>query len=54
MNHSTATAPYTGHREGSQGDTNFTVTGRGSRVPEREDGRFRIVHEHRSRSPRPP
>jgi len=50
---STATATYTYHWEGAQGDTAFTVRGRGSRVLKFEAGHFRIVHEHLSRFPRP-
>jgi ketosteroid isomerase-like protein len=48
-----ATATYTYNWEGSQGDKNFTVKGRGTRVLKVEAGRFRIVHEHLSRFPRP-
>ena len=48
-----ATATYTYNWEGSQGDKNFTVKGRGTRVLKIEAGRFRIVHEHLSRFPRP-
>lgn len=48
----TATATYTYHWEGSQGDQHFTVKGRGTRVIQRADaGGFRIVHEHLSRFP---
>lgn len=49
----TATATYTYNWEGSQGDRTFTIKGRGTRVLVLEAGRFRIVHEHLSRFPRP-
>ena len=49
----TATATYTYNWEGSQGDQRFTIKGRGTRVLVFESGRFRIVHEHLSRFPRP-
>jgi len=49
----TATATYTYNWEGSQGDKSFTVKGRGTRVLKLQAGRFRIVHEHLSRFPRP-
>jgi ketosteroid isomerase-like protein len=48
-----ATATYTYHWEGSQGGREFRIQGRGTRVLLRERGRFRIVHEHLSRFPRP-
>ena len=48
-----ACATYTYHWEGSQGGTAFTIQGRGTRLLVRENGRFRIVHEHLSRFPRP-
>jgi ketosteroid isomerase-like protein len=51
--HSTATATYNWHWEGSQGDKSFVIKGRGTRVLRFEGGRFRIVHEHLSRWPRP-
>jgi ketosteroid isomerase-like protein len=51
--HSTATATYTYHWEGSQGGREFKIQGRGTRVLLREGGRFRIVHEHLSRFPKP-
>lgn len=50
---SSATATYTWHWEGSQGDRSFAIEGRGTRVLAWEGGRFRIVHEHLSRFPRP-
>jgi ketosteroid isomerase-like protein len=50
----TATATYTYHWEGSQGGREFKIQGRGTRVLLREDGRFRIIHEHLSRFPKPP
>ena len=49
----TATATYTYNWEGSQSGRPFAVRGRGTRVLAQEDGRFRIVHEHLSRFPRP-
>ena len=48
-----ATATYTYHWEGAQGDRQFAVKGRGTRVVVQESGRFRIVHEHLSRFPSP-
>jgi ketosteroid isomerase-like protein len=48
-----ATATYTYNWEGSQGGREFKVQGRGTRVLVREEGRFRIIHEHLSRFPRP-
>ena len=51
--HSTATATYTYNWEGSQGGREFAIRGRGTRVLLREDGQFRIIHEHLSRFPRP-
>ncbi len=53
IDRSTATATYTYHWEGSQGGREFKIQGRGTRVLLREDGRFRIVHEHLSRFPKP-
>ena len=50
---STATATYTYNWEGSQGGREFKIQGRGTRVLLREDGRFRIIHEHLSRFPTP-
>jgi ketosteroid isomerase-like protein len=49
----TATATYSWHWEGSQGDKSFAIKGRGTRVLRFEAGRFRIVHEHLSRWPKP-
>lgn len=49
-----ASATYTYHWEGSQGGRSFAIEGRGTRVLAFEGGRFRIVHEHLSRFPRPP
>ena len=51
--HSSATATYTYNWEGSQGGQQFKIQGRGTRVLIVEGGRFRIVHEHLSRLPRP-
>ena len=48
-----ACATYTYHWEGSQGGAAFTIQGRGTRLLVRENGRFRIVHEHLSRCPAP-
>lgn len=48
-----ASATYTYHWEGSQGGQSFTVEGRGTRVLVLVNGRFRIVHEHLSRFPKP-
>lgn len=48
-----ASATYTYHWEGSQGGRSFAIEGRGTRVLAFEGGRFRIVHEHLSRFPRP-
>lgn len=47
----TATATYTYHWEGVQGDRPFAIRGRGTRVLVRDGGAFRIVHEHLSRFP---
>lgn len=48
-----ATATYTYNWEGSQGDREFKIQGRGTRVLVHEDGKFRIIHEHLSRFPKP-
>lgn len=48
----TASATYTYNWEGSQGDKQFAIRGRGTRVLVFEAGKFRIVHEHLSRFPR--
>ncbi len=48
----TACATYTWNWEGSQGESQFTIRGRGTRVLALEQGKFRIVHEHLSRFPR--
>jgi ketosteroid isomerase-like protein len=47
----TATATYTWHWEGAQGDRSFTIKGRGTRVLAFDGSHFRIVHEHLSRFP---
>lgn len=52
--HATASATYTYHWEGSQAGREFKIRGRGTRVLRRENGQFRIVHEHLSRFPSPP
>ena len=49
---SSATATYTYNWEGSQGGREFRIQGRGTRVLLRENGKFRIIHEHLSRFPR--
>jgi ketosteroid isomerase-like protein len=49
-----ASATYTYHWEGAQGDRSFKLQGRGTRVLARRDGHFCIVHEHLSRFPAPP
>ena len=49
-----ACATYTYNWEGSQGGRTFTIQGRGTRVLVHDNGRFRIVHEHLSRFPKPP
>ena len=48
-----ATATYTYNWVGSQGGREFTIQGRGTRVLLREGGKFRIIHEHLSRFPKP-
>ena len=48
----TASATYTWNWEGSQGERQFAIRGRGTRVLTVENGKFRIVHEHLSRFPR--
>ena len=50
---SSATATYTYNWEGSQGGREFKIQGRGTRVLLRENGKFRIIHEHLSRFPKP-
>jgi ketosteroid isomerase-like protein len=46
-----AAATYTWHWEGRQGEREFRIRGRGTRVLAFAGGRFRIVHEHLSRFP---
>lgn len=46
-----ATATYTYNWEGAQGEREFKIQGRGTRVLVHEGGRFRIIHEHLSRLP---
>ena len=46
-----AAATYTYNWEGAQGNREFKIQGRGTRVLAHEGGRFRIVHEHLSRFP---
>ena len=48
---SSASATYTYNWEGAQGDREFKIQGRGTRVLAHEGGKFRIVHEHLSRFP---
>jgi hypothetical protein len=49
----TATVTYTYNWEGSQGETSFSIRGRGTRVLVHDGHGFRIVHEHLSRFPQP-
>jgi ketosteroid isomerase-like protein len=51
MDQKTATATYTYNWEGSQGDKQFRIQGRGTRVLTRASGQWQIVHEHLSRFP---
>jgi ketosteroid isomerase-like protein len=51
MDRQTATATYTYNWEGSQGDKQFRIQGRGTRVLTRESGPWQIIHEHLSRFP---
>jgi ketosteroid isomerase-like protein len=53
IDENTATATYTYNWEGAQGERTFVIRGRGTRVLVHHEGRFRIVHEHLSRFPRP-
>jgi ketosteroid isomerase-like protein len=53
MDQKTATATYTYNWEGSQGDKQFRIQGRGTRVLSREGGQWQIIHEHLSRVPKP-
>jgi len=46
-----ASATYTYNWEGAQGDREFKIQGRGTRVLAHEGGTFRIIHEHLSRFP---
>jgi ketosteroid isomerase-like protein len=48
----TATATYTYNWEGSQGEKQFRIQGRGTRVLTRESGQWQIIHEHLSRVPK--
>jgi hypothetical protein len=48
-----ASATYTYNWEGSQDGRAFKIQGRGTRVLLHGGARFRIVHEHLSRFPRP-
>lgn len=49
----TASATYTWNWEGSHGDKQFSIRGRGTRVLAFSAGKYRIVHEHLSRFPGP-
>jgi SnoaL-like domain len=53
LDQSSATATYTYNWEGTQGDREFNIQGRGTRVLLYEAGSFRIIHEHLSRFPKP-
>lgn len=53
LDQASASASYTYHWEGSQGEQMFAIQGRGTRVLLFDNGRLRIVHEHLSRSPKP-
>lgn len=46
-----ATATYTYNWEGAQGDRQFRIEGRGTRVLAFDGDAFRIVHEHLSHVP---
>ena len=46
-----ASATYTYNWEGAQGDREFKIQGRGTRVLVNEGGKLRIIHEHLSRYP---
>ncbi|TAG74456.1 MAG: nuclear transport factor 2 family protein [Burkholderiales bacterium] len=47
-----ATATYSYNWEGSQGDKQFCIQGRGTRVLVRENAQWQIIHEHLSRFPK--
>jgi hypothetical protein len=49
VDQASATATYTYNWEGRQGDREFRIQGRGTRVLTHVDGSFRIIHEHLSR-----
>jgi hypothetical protein len=49
VDQASATATYTYNWEGQQGDREFRIQGRGTRVLTHVDGSFRIIHEHLSR-----
>ena len=51
VDQASASATYTWHWEGSQGDRGFTIKGRGTRVLLRTADGFSIIHEHLSRFP---
>jgi hypothetical protein len=46
-----AAATYTYNWEGAQGNREFKIQGRGTRVLAHDGGKFRIIHEHLSRFP---
>jgi ketosteroid isomerase-like protein len=52
LDRNTATATYTYNWEGSQGDKQFRIQGRGTRVLTGENGQWQIIHEHLSRFPK--
>ncbi len=47
-----ATATYTYNWEGAQGDKQFRIQGRGTRVLVKMNGQWQIIHEHLSRIPK--
>jgi ketosteroid isomerase-like protein len=51
VDQNSATATYTYNWEGVQGEKQFRIQGRGTRVIVRENGRLQIIHEHLSRFP---
>ncbi len=49
-----ASATYTYHWEGAQGEQRFRIQGRGTRVMVKVNGGWQIIHEHLSRFPTAP